>query len=234
MNSKYSHSFAIYVRSFIALLCLLQFGSTAIAQNKIHAITRASHIPCPTCNGQGYVGTGVWYLRREDKSTRTVLTVVDLDICGTCNVVGWVPSKSWKGSASVPFLSAKRDFFPPAVTSYVKSQGNAYGCHSCGTSVSGVKTWVRDHKRPFSLTMINTMNKPGWFVCYPHCITCSNTQGGKVGYCVLMMRTAPVEIPNGILRYSDSLALNMHQSSFVTVVNDLITARFVYYPLNHI
>jgi RHS repeat-associated protein len=55
--------------------------------------------------------------------------------------------------------------------------GNQYGCHSCGARTAGTKSgnWVGDHQ---PVTALNTKGEPQWL--YPHCIGCSNQQGGQV------------------------------------------------------
>jgi hypothetical protein len=52
--------------------------------------------------------------------------------------------------------------------------GDANGCHSCGATTSGTKSgnWVGDHQPVSSGVPAGTPQ-----VLYPHCITCSNTQG---------------------------------------------------------
>ncbi len=52
--------------------------------------------------------------------------------------------------------------------------GDASGCHSCGATTPGTKSgnWIGDHQ-PVSRTV-----GPGTHqVLYPHCQSCSNTQG---------------------------------------------------------
>jgi hypothetical protein len=55
--------------------------------------------------------------------------------------------------------------------------GNEYGCHTCGTRnpVTPNGRWIPDHQPPDAL---NFDNQPQQL--YPHCYTCSRSQGGTV------------------------------------------------------
>lgn len=57
----------------------------------------------------------------------------------------------------------------------VTQQGQTYGCHNCGTKTPGTNSgnFVNDHQPP---TSVNPTTTPQQY--YPHCTTCSATQGG--------------------------------------------------------
>lgn len=55
--------------------------------------------------------------------------------------------------------------------------GSRDGCHTCGTRVPGTKDghWIGDHQRPTRLNLSVKSQR-----LYPHCTSCSATQGGTV------------------------------------------------------
>jgi RHS repeat-associated protein len=63
----------------------------------------------------------------------------------------------------------------------VNAEGNALGCRTCGTSAVGTKSgsWIGDHQP------VSALNKSGAPQRgYPHCATCSATQGGYASQAV--------------------------------------------------
>jgi RHS repeat-associated protein len=77
---------------------------------------------------------------------------------------------------SVPARGPQRDFTPEERNA-TNQAGKDTGCHTCGTKDPGTKggNFVPDHQPPSAL---NQNNKPQQL--YPHCLGCSQTQGGQV------------------------------------------------------
>jgi len=75
-----------------------------------------------------------------------------------------------------PARSGDRDFTPGERGS-VNAEGAAKGCHTCGTTDPGTKSgnFVPDHQPPTALNPAG-----GTQTLYPHCLSCSRTQGGEV------------------------------------------------------
>jgi RHS repeat-associated protein len=75
---------------------------------------------------------------------------------------------------SIPARGPGRDF-TPGERQQVNDIGNATGCHTCGAKSPGTKeNWIPDHQPP------NSQNPDGGPQrLYPHCLTCSRTQGGE-------------------------------------------------------
>jgi RHS repeat-associated protein len=67
--------------------------------------------------------------------------------------------------------------FTSAERSAIDKIGGSTGCHTCGNKIPGTSSghFVPDHQPPSGL---NVTNQPQSL--YPHCINCSNTQGGQV------------------------------------------------------
>jgi hypothetical protein len=75
---------------------------------------------------------------------------------------------------SIPARGPGRDF-TPGERQQVNDIGNATGCHTCGAKSPGTKeNWIPDHQPP------NSQNPDGGPQrLYPHCLSCSRTQGGE-------------------------------------------------------
>jgi len=75
---------------------------------------------------------------------------------------------------SIPARVPGRDF-TPGERQQVNDIGNATGCHTCGAKSPGTKeNWIPDHQPP------NSQNPDGGPQrLYPHCLSCSRTQGGE-------------------------------------------------------
>ena len=77
---------------------------------------------------------------------------------------------------SIPARGPDRDF-TRGERGAVNKIGQMSGCHTCGTKDPGTKSgdFVPDHQPP------NALNPPGGAQqLYPHCITCSRSQGGEL------------------------------------------------------
>lgn len=76
---------------------------------------------------------------------------------------------------SIPARGPGRDFTPDE-RQQVNDIGNSSGCHTCGATSPGTKNdnWIPDHQPP------NSQNGDGGPQrLYPHCLSCSRTQGGE-------------------------------------------------------
>ncbi|MDP3670713.1 MAG: RHS repeat-associated core domain-containing protein [Telluria sp.] len=77
---------------------------------------------------------------------------------------------------SVPARGPDRDF-TPGERDKINQIGGSSGCHTCGTTEAGTQSgnFIPDHQPP---NAINPTDGPQEL--YPHCLTCSRTQGGQV------------------------------------------------------
>ncbi|MDT5268357.1 MAG: hypothetical protein QOH49_543 [Acidobacteriota bacterium] len=76
----------------------------------------------------------------------------------------------------IPARGPERDF-TAAEREAIDRIGNETGCHTCGSTDPGTKSghFVPDHQPP------NALNPPGGAQdLYPHCLSCSRTQGGEI------------------------------------------------------
>jgi RHS repeat-associated protein len=107
-------------------------------------------------------------------------------------VSGWFSSKSSAPAASsdkpstlapgphagdgTPARSGDRNF-TPGERGAVNAEGAEKGCHTCGTTDPGTKSgnFIPDHQPPTALNPAG-----GEQTLYPHCLSCSRTQGGEV------------------------------------------------------
>jgi RHS repeat-associated protein len=79
-------------------------------------------------------------------------------------------------NGSIPANGPGRNF-TPSERGAINQLGQDDGCHSCGSKTAGTKTgnFVPDHQPPSALA------KPGQQQrLYPHCLPCSQKQGGEV------------------------------------------------------
>ena len=79
---------------------------------------------------------------------------------------------------SVPARGPQRNF-TPGERAKINEIGQEKGCHTCGTTTAGTKSgnFVPDHQPP------NKVNPPGGPQnLYPHCKSCSNSQGGTLSH----------------------------------------------------
>jgi RHS repeat-associated protein len=76
---------------------------------------------------------------------------------------------------SIPARSPARDF-TQAERSAINDIGRKTGCHTCGTTDPGTKSgnFVPDHQPISSLMRTGQSQR-----LYPHCLNCSNSQGGQ-------------------------------------------------------
>jgi hypothetical protein len=79
---------------------------------------------------------------------------------------------------SIPARGPQRDF-RPGERAKVNEIGRDTGCHTCGTKNPGTKSgnFVPDHQPP---SKVNPLGSPQNL--YPHCKTCSNSQGGTLSH----------------------------------------------------
>ena len=77
---------------------------------------------------------------------------------------------------SIPARGPGRDF-TAAERDSINRIGRETGCHTCGTTNPNTKggNFIPDHQPPNAL---NPYNEPQRL--YPHCSTCSRTQGGEI------------------------------------------------------
>lgn len=77
---------------------------------------------------------------------------------------------------SIPARGPGRDF-TPGEREAVNEIGRETGCHTCGTKDPGTKSgnFVPDHQPPSATSPEGTPQR-----LYPHCLSCSRTQGGEV------------------------------------------------------
>jgi len=78
--------------------------------------------------------------------------------------------------AGVPARGPERDF-TPGERDAINEQGRDTGCHTCGSTDPGTKSgnFVPDHQPPSALNTTGASQ-----TLYPHCLGCSQTQGGEV------------------------------------------------------
>ena len=78
--------------------------------------------------------------------------------------------------AGVPARGPERDF-TPSERDAINEQGRDTGCHTCGSTDPGTKSgnFVPDHQPPSALNTTGASQ-----TLYPHCLGCSQTQGGEV------------------------------------------------------
>lgn len=77
---------------------------------------------------------------------------------------------------SIPARGVSRNFSADE-TRENNTNGDLYGCHTCGTNEPGTFSgnWIRDHQYPSALNSSVTPQR-----IYPQCATCSSMQGGFV------------------------------------------------------
>ena len=77
---------------------------------------------------------------------------------------------------SVPARGPDRDF-TPGERDKINQIGVSSGCHTCGSTEAGTQSgnFIPDHQ---PANAINSTDGPQEL--YPHCLTCSRTQGGQV------------------------------------------------------
>lgn len=77
---------------------------------------------------------------------------------------------------SVPARGPDRDF-SKGERAEINEIGGETGCHTCGTKDPGTSSgnFIPDHQPPNSLNPTGGAQE-----LYPHCLTCSRTQGGQV------------------------------------------------------
>jgi hypothetical protein len=77
---------------------------------------------------------------------------------------------------SIPARGPARDF-TAAERKQINQIGQENGCHTCGTPRPGTTSgdWVPDHQPP---NQLNSSGGPQQL--YPHCLTCSRSQGGTI------------------------------------------------------
>ena len=77
---------------------------------------------------------------------------------------------------SIPARGSDRDFTPEE-RERINEIGNKTGCHTCGSKNPGTKSgnFVPDHQPPNALNPDGDPQR-----LYPHCLSCSRTQGGQV------------------------------------------------------
>jgi len=85
---------------------------------------------------------------------------------------------------SIPARSQARDF-TTTERSQINEIGSTTGCHTCGITNPGTKSgnFVPDHQPISALTPAGVLQR-----LYPHCISCSKSQGGTVGSMVRRSR----------------------------------------------
>lgn len=74
--------------------------------------------------------------------------------------------------------------------------GDWFGCHSCGTVSPGTTSgnWILDHQPISRFVLPGSPQR-----LYPHCLSCSNRQGGLVGHLPANGGVPWVERPSGLL-----------------------------------
>jgi RHS repeat-associated protein len=114
---------------------------------------------------------------------------------GTSGVPGYAPCPQ---NALNKGSNFGKDNAPASAQGIVNRAGNAYGCHGCGTKISGygekdeVQHWTCDHQPPRCTYSDKTATKsgdssakaaasPSNVRLYPHCKNCSSNQGQTLG-----------------------------------------------------
>ena len=95
---------------------------------------------------------------------------------------------------SIPAKNGASRRFTALERSEINRIGNKYGCHTCGAKTPGTKSgnWILDHQDPNAL---NAKNKAQRF--YPHCLACSQRQGGEVRAELARRAAMPVTASSG-------------------------------------
>lgn len=91
----------------------------------------------------------------------------------------------------VPASKGKSRSFTADERAQINQQGQENGCHTCGTKSAGTKSgnFIPDHQPPNSLVPDGTPQ-----TLYPHCKSCSASQGGTLG---AMKRAENIKVKPG-------------------------------------